>query len=83
MTKPALTKFNRMIEYSSIALGVVLGVIYLDPMTINSTKSDLTASVKSMSQFDTTQSFETIQPAGDFKITTSTKPAAKIILASK
>lgn len=82
MTKPALTKFNRMIEYSSIALGVVLGVIYLDPMTINSTKSDLRSSVKSISQYDAAQSFKTVEPAVDFKITTSTKPATNIILAS-
>lgn len=82
MTKPALTKFNRMIEYSSIALGIVLGVIYLDPMTINSTKSDLKSSVKSMSQYDSAQSFETVKPVVDFKIVTSTKPDANIILAS-
>ena len=82
MTKLAFNKFSRMIEYTSIALGISLGVIYLDPMTINSTKNDVRSSVETISYNDVNLEFTKIDPSTSYQTISSTQPTANIILAS-
>lgn len=82
MTKLTLNKFNKMIEYTSIALGISLGAMYLDPMTINSTKNDVRSSVETISYHDVNLSFKNIDPSIDYQTTSSTQSSANIILAS-
>ncbi len=49
MTFMKFKNIEKITEYSSIAAGLVLGLVYLNPMTVNSVKNDLKSSVASIS----------------------------------
>jgi hypothetical protein len=55
MSETIVNRIIRCSEFASIALGVVIGAVYLDPMTINSVKRDFNNSISTFPTFNSYQ----------------------------
>lgn len=51
-------KTQRLIECTSISLGVVLGAIYLDPMTLNTYKNEMQSPLANITNYTQARSYQ-------------------------